>query len=258
MTVTIEQIKSLRDRTGVSMQACKKALEECGGDEVKAIEFLRKRGEAKMVSRSDRSTGEGVIVVAQTPQRTVMVKVSCETDFTARSDEFINFAEHVVKKIAGSSGTMPDFSTELTDISSKVGEKIAVDEPVVMTDPLVGYYIHTNRKLAAMVGFSLGTPEMARDVAMHITASWPRTVKPEEVDQADVDKEREIWIEELKKQNKPENLWESIMKGKEKKFREEQSLLTQPFVKNPDITVSKYLEATAPGVEVHDIMRLAI
>lgn len=172
MAISIEQIKSLRARTGVSMQSCKKALEEANGDENKAIEILRKKGEAKAVERSERSTGQGVIAsyIHSNNKIGVLLQIGCETDFVAKSD---------------------DFQT------------------------------------------------LAKDISMHIAAMNPLYISPSEVSKELVEKEREIWRAQLAKEGKPEKIWDKIMEGKEKKFREEISLLTQPFVKNPELTIEK-------------------
>lgn len=172
--VTLELIKELRELTGVSTMACKKALEEADGSVEKAVELLRKRGEAKAIERSDRSASQGIIstYIHSNLRLGVMIQINCETDFVARNEDFLGFA---------------------------------------------------------------------RDVAMHIAAMNPLYVKPEEVPFELLEKEREIWKAQLAAENKPEAVMTKIMEGKEKKFREEAALLTQPFVKNPDMTVNQVL-----------------
>lgn len=174
MAVTLESIKELRELTGVSTMACKKALEESGGSIEKAVELLRKRGETKAVERSERSALQGVVstYVHGNLRLGVMVHVGCETDFVARNEEFVGF-------------------------------------------------VH--------------------DIAMHIAATNPLYVKPEEVPGELLEKEREIWKAQLAGEGKPEAIQLKIMEGKEKKFREEAALMTQPFVKNPDMTVGQLL-----------------
>jgi len=174
MSITVEQIKSLRERTGVSMQSCKKALEDAVGDEQKAIDLLRKKGEAKAVERADRVTGQGVVTsyIHTNNRLGVLIQLGCETDFVAKSDDF---------------------------------------------------------------------QALAKDLAMHAAATNPLYLSPTEVSPELVEKEREIWKSQLAKEGKPEKMWEKIMEGKEKKFREEVSLLTQPYVKNPELTVEKLI-----------------
>lgn len=172
MAITLETIKELREMTGVSTMACKKALEEAGGDVQKAVDLLRKRGEAKAVERSDRSTSQGVIstYVHGNLRLGVMVHVGCETDFVARNEDFVGFT---------------------------------------------------------------------KDLAMHIAATNPLYIKAEDVPHELIEKEQEIWKAQLQEEGKPEGVWEKIMLGKEKKFREESALLTQAYVKNPEMTVGQ-------------------
>ncbi len=166
----LDKIKKLREQTGAGMVDIKKALDESQGDEAKAIEILRKRGQEKASKKSERSTQEGVVVsyIHSNSRVGAIVNLLCETDFVARNEEFKKLAE---------------------------------------------------------------------DIAMHITAMNPKYIKPEEVPVEIVDKEKEIWIEQLKNEGKPENLMPNILAGKEKKFREELSLMTQAYVKNPDQTI---------------------
>lgn len=178
MSISLDQIKALREKTGVSMQSCKKALEDANGNEEKAIEILRKKGEAKAVERSDRATGNGVVAsyIHSNNRLGTLVQLGCETDFVARGEDF---------------------------------------------------------------------QALAHDIAMHAAASNPLYINPEDVSPELVEKEREIWKSHLAKENKPEKMWEQIMAGKEKKFREELSLMAQPFVKNPEITVDRLVKDAA-------------
>lgn len=175
MAVSIEQIKSLREQTGVSMQACKKALEDANGDSGKAVELLRKKGEMKASERSERVTGQGVVVsyVHTNNKIGALVQLGCETDFVARS---------------------PDFQT------------------------------------------------LARDIAMHIAATNPLVLAPGDVSPELIEKEREIWKANLAKEGKPEKMWEKILEGKEKKFREEVALISQQFVRDPEISVERMIK----------------
>lgn len=167
----MEQIKALRERTGAGIVEVKKALDEAGGDENKAIELLRKSGQAKAVKKGERETKEGVVVsyIHSNNRVGALVQLFCETDFVARNEEF---------------------------------------------------------------------QELARDIAMHITAANPRYLKPEDATTEDLAKEKEIWAEQLKNEGKPAEMLEQIIGGKEAKFRSENALLTQAFIKNPDITIS--------------------
>lgn len=174
MAVTLDQIKEIREVTGVSMMACKKALEESGGDLQKAVDYLRKRGEAKAAERTERSTAQGVVesYIHSNSKVGVLVQLGCETDFVANNDDF---------------------------------------------------------------------RQLAKDIAMHIAAMNPLTISPDEISHELVEKEREIWREQLINEGKKEAMLENIMVGKEKKFREDGALLKQTFVKNPELTIEQLL-----------------
>jgi elongation factor Ts len=243
MAITLEQIKSLRDKTGVSITACKAALEEANGDEEKAIEIMRKRGEAKALSRADRETGEGVVCVsAEGSTKVAMISLNCETDFVAKSPEFIAAAQEIADKVLAS-GVDVDMASFVTDLGSRMGEKVELTKPVIVEGEVVASYVHTNLKVGVVVSISGGNPEVARDVAMHAAATRPSQMSPDEVSADAIAKEMLIWNDELSKSGKPEAIWGKILEGKEKKFREENALLTQPFVKNPDQSIAEFLQS---------------
>lgn len=247
MTVTLDQIKALRDKTGVSITACKKALEEANGDEEKAVEVLRKRGETKAAERADRVTGEGVVAVSISNGKAAVVVLTCETDFVAKSPEFVAFAQQIADKVL-SDGVDADFSTTITDIGSRMGEKVELRKPEIIVGALLGSYVHSNNKIGSVVALEGGTEEVARDVAMHVAAANPKVLSPTDVSTELVEKEKVIWNDELVKSGKPEAIWSKILMGKEKKFREENALLTQPFVKNPDQNVETFVKSSGGKV----------
>lgn len=248
---SLEVIKSLRERTGASLQACKKALDETNGNEETAIEILRKSGEAKAASRSDRETNEGVISTAIEGEKAVILKLNCETDFVAKNPEFIEAAEKIAIDYL-SQGESHDPSSYLNELGLKMGEKISMGDVKFLEAPTIGDYIHSNRKLGALIAMEGGSVEMARDIAMHTTAMNPRVLSPEEVSETLIEKEREIWTEQLKNEGKPAEIMTKILEGKEKKFREENALLKQAFVKNPDQSIEQVLS----GAQIKGFVRL--
>ncbi len=248
---SLETIKKLREKTGASLQACKKALEESHGDESIAIDILRKKGEAKAASREDRETTEGVVAAALMDGKATLLQLGCETDFVAKNPDFLGAAKTFAEGYL-SEGESYDPSKELGDLTLKMAEKIVVADHRTLEGEVVGSYVHSNQKIGAIVALQGGDEEMARDIAMHITAMKPMVLSPDEVDGAKVEKEREIWMDQLKKEGKPEAIVLKIMEGKEKKFREENALLKQPFVKNPDQTIEQLLN----GVQIKGFMRL--
>lgn len=253
MTVTLDQIKELREATGISTMQCKKALEASGGDVDAAIEALRKKGEVKSAERADRDTSEGVIAIAQEGGKAAMIKLACETDFVARNPDFVAVAQEFAEK-ALAEGEGLDLTDEMGELNIKMGERVQFADVKVVEAPVVGGYVHSNKKIGVLIGLSGGTEEQARNLGMQTAANNPKVISPDEVSDELIAKEREIWTEQLKNEGKPENIIENILVGKEKKFREEGALLTQPFVMNPDETVAQYLgDAT-----VQNIVRFAL
>ncbi|MFA4814540.1 MAG: translation elongation factor Ts [Candidatus Gracilibacteria bacterium] len=240
MSVSLDQIKKLRERTGVSMTACKNALEEAAGDEEKAIEVLRKKGETKAAERADRATSNGVIAVVQKDNKAAMISLACETDFVAKNADFIKKAEELAEKLL-KEGENADFSDEIADLNIKLGEKFVVKDRKVVEGKKLGKYVHLNNRIGVVISTSGGDDELVKDLAMHIAAMRPMNISPDEVSSDLVAKEKEIWRAQLKNEGKPEQIWDKIMEGKEKKFREEFALLTQPFVKNPEKLIKDLL-----------------
>ncbi|MFH1284168.1 MAG: translation elongation factor Ts [Candidatus Peregrinibacteria bacterium] len=257
MEITIDQIKDLRERTGVSMTACKKALEEAGGDFDKAVDVLRKTGEAKALDRAARHTSNGVVAVKSEDGKSAMVELQCETDFVAKSDDFIKVAETIADKLLKGEIKPEDRDVpEIKEAGMKLGENIKIANMSLVEGKTLGDYVHSNRKIGVVVSLEGGSPELAREIAMHVAATNPEVIKPDEVERALVDKEKEIWTDQLKNEGKPAEIIEKIMMGKEKKFREENALISQCFVKNPEKTVQQLLnEASAT---VNEFRRFAI
>jgi elongation factor Ts len=243
MNISASAIASLRARTGVSISACKEALEESGGDEEKAIELLRKRGLAQAAKKAAREQAEGLAFVAESGNKVAVVLLRCETDFVARDDNFQAAGKDIAATLLSSGEAAATKKAEelVPELVQKLGENITLGEMHLVEGPVVGAYLHSNAKIATVVALQGGTKEHARDVAMHAAALGPKVVSPEEVTADLVAKEKEIWSEQLKNEGKPEAMWDKIMMGKEKKFREESALVKQAFVKDPSKTVEQYL-----------------
>jgi len=257
MAVTLDQIKQLRDMTSVSMTACKKALEEANGDMDKAIDVLRKTGEAKSVDRAARVTNQGIVSIKIDGNKAAMTKLVCETDFASRSEDFVKVASSLPEKLL--KGELSDENKELQEIKDlrmKTGENIQVGDLKIVEGDVLGAYIHTNNKIGVVVALKGGTGDLAKEVAMHAAATKPACVSPDEVAQELVDKEKEIWTEQLAKEGKPKEIVEKIMMGKEKKFREENALMKQPFVKDPSKTIEQFLSES--GASVGTFYRMAV
>lgn len=241
MSITAKQVKELREKTGISMMACKKALTETNGDEAKAIEILRKKGAAKAAEKSDRATGEGIVVVCGN----TVAGLKCETDFVARNEDFISMANRIAKKAEEAAPDLikEEMEADVKALVAKLGENMIMGDvkKIQKENDVIGSYIHMNNKIGVVVALENGTEEQARDVAMHIAAMNPQFVSPDEVSDELVATEKDIWADQLKQEGKPENMIENIMKGKENKFRSENALMGQSFVKDPSQTVATYL-----------------
>jgi len=241
--VSASAVASLRQRTGVPMLECKKALDEANGNEEQAIEILRKRGIAQAAKKAARDQFEGVIFLVQEAGKAAIVQLKCETDFVSRADAFraagTALVETLLKKGESAAKTLAEETAPA--LVQKLGENITVGEIHLINGTTIGTYLHTNNKIGVIISLEGGSVEAARDVAMHAAAMAPSYVRPEEVTADKVEKEKEIWREQLKKEGKPEAMFDKIMMGKEKKFREENALLKQPFVKDPTKTVEQFL-----------------
>lgn len=259
-TITAALVKELRERTGVGMMECKKALVSTEGDIEKAIEEMRKSGIAKAAKKSGRIAAEGIIRIASDANNAAMTEVNCETDFVARDASFIDFAQQVTQTALAQSIDSVDALTaaSLGDTSidetrqalvAKIGENINVRRvAAVATNGVIGSYAHGD-KIGVLVTLNGGDESVAKDVAMHIAASRPLVIKPEDMPEDSVEKEKEIFIAQAKESGKPDNIVEKMIGGRIKKFLNENSLHGQAFIKDPDMTVGKFLAQHNAEVE---------
>lgn len=256
--VSAADVSALRARTGVSILACKQALEEANGDQELAIEILRKKGIANAVKKADRAQSEGAIFIADNGAKAAVVVLKCETDFVGRSPDFIAMGEEFAKLVLdkGKDAAGKTLEERLPAAIQKLGENISLSEVQELSSPSLAVYVHSNRKLAVIVAAETKGADAVKlkDVAMHAAALNPQYVHPDEVSQETLAKEREIWKEQMAKEKKPEAIMQKIMLGKEKKFREENSLLKQPFVKDSSQTVEQYLG----GIKVAGVTRVTV
>ena len=263
MTISMELIKKVREATGAGVNDVKKALDEVGGDEEKAIEYLRKQGQKIAAKKADRSTNEGVIAVKQEGNKIALVELYCETDFVARNDDFLKSSEEFVSKLLEVG--KEEFATWAKDevqnnLIVKIGENIQLGKFEIIESSsagegeVLGIYLHSNKKIASVVNLSGGTEELAKEVAMHVTAMNPSYLKAEDVPTEKIEKEKEIYREQLKAEGKPEEMIKKILEGKLKKYYTEVCLLNQPFVKDDKISVEKLLN----GVEVKQFVRFSL
>lgn len=248
-TITLELIKELRDATGVSITECKKALEETGGNIDAAIDELRKKGIAKAGKRAENATHEGRIQIKHDGNKAYVASLTCETDFVARTDNFSNFIAELMEVLIKASNVeeaKAAFTPRMSDIIQQTGENVVFGPLDIVEGAVVGTYVHSNSKVAAVVTALAGTEEeKVRQVAMHVTATNPSGLRVSEFPADTIAHEREVQMDMMrqdpKNEGKPENILSNIIEGKMKKFVEEGTLLTQPFVVNPDVTVEQFI-----------------
>lgn len=259
-------VKELRERTGLGLLECKKALAAAGGDVDKAIEELRKSSGMKAAKKAGRTAADGVVAarVADDSSFGALVEVNCETDFVARDESFLGFVGKVLD--AAFDNPQDDLQalmagaleSEREALVQKIGENIAVRRVMLMSadSGVLGVYVHGNNRIAVLVELKNGDQDLARDVAMHVAASNPQVVAPADMPEAVVAKEKEIFAAQAQESGKPAAIIEKMIGGRIKKFLAENSLLEQAFVKDPEVTVGK-LVARA-GAEILSFTRFEV
>lgn len=265
MAITAALVKQLRERTGVGMMECKKALVEADGDIELAIENMRKSGQAKAAKKAGRVAAEGVIMIKRNDagNKAVIVEVNSETDFVAKDEGFLAFADTVTERLLNTEVAnidelmaLPLHEGESTTIEearhaliSKIGENINVRRfERVETSGTIGAYSHGSR-IGVVVAMNGGDEILSKDVAMHIAASNPVCVAESDVPASLLEKEREIIVAQSKDSGKPDNIIEKMVEGRLRKYLAEVTLLGQAFVKDPDTSVGKLLKANNAAVD---------
>jgi len=258
MAVTAALVKELRDRTAAGMLDCKKALVETDGDIELAIENMRKSGQAKAAKKAGRIAAEGVILTKVANGIATMMELNCETDFVARDENFLAFGNSVLDLAAAEKISSVEALNELElngekiatvreNLVAKIGENINVRRIITIEGDNLGAYTHGARigVVSALVG---GDAELAKDIAMHVAASNPQFVKPEDVAAEVVEKEKAIQIDIAMQSGKPAEIAEKMVVGRMKKFTGEISLTGQPFVKDPNTSVGDLLKSKSADV----------
>ena len=246
--VTAQLVKELRERTGISMMDCKTALTETDGDIEKAIEVLRKKSVLKAEKKSGRATNEGAIVLGSSDDISFIIEVDTETDFAAKDVSFQKFLEDLTAFcIKHSPSDLDDlnekYNSQLLEIIQKIGENIKISyfEKLSIDDAVLASYKHSDNRLAAIVKLDSGDESLGRDIAMQVAANNPMAIYPDDIDQEILEKEKEIALATLASENKPEEIIEKIIIGKLNKFKMENALVEQPFIKDPDKKIKDLL-----------------
>jgi elongation factor Ts len=275
MAITAQEVNKLRQMTGAGMMDCKKALTEAEGDFEKAIDILRKKGQKVSASRADRETKEGTIVTAVSADGATgtLLSLTCETDFVAKNDEFVAFANTLLD-LATKSGAasieqilaLPfeniTVAEKIVEMTGKIGEKIEISHFEVVKGEAVVPYIHSNGKLGVLVALTntngSAVEEAGKDVAMQIAAMNPVAVDKDGVDASLVEREIEVGKDQARQEGKPEEMLEKIALGKLNKFYKENTLLSQAFVKDNSKSIAQYLDGVSKGMTVAAFKRVSI
>ncbi len=255
--ITTEQIKELRDSTGISVMQCKRALEEAEGDMNKALAILKKTSSGIALKKADREAKDGAVMIKNEGEKAVLVALHCETDFVSRNEDFTNLLKGLTDKaFAEGQEKMKAESKDMIDaIIQKTGENIQLGDIYEVTGGVVGSYVHNN-KSGVIVSLSAGTADLARDIAMHITAMKPEYITPAEITDEARKTITEVFEKEVASIDKPEEIKKKMLEGKINTYFKEKTLLDQMFIKNPDESISKLLEKNK--AEIKEVKRYSI
>ncbi|MDP1760317.1 MAG: translation elongation factor Ts [Candidatus Woesebacteria bacterium] len=243
MKITTELIKELRDTTGISVMQCKRALEEADGDMGKALAILKKTSSDIALKKADRNAKDGAIMIKTEGNKAVLVTLRCETDFVSKNEDFVSLLNNLTN-IAFMDGVekMKEASKDMIDpIIQKTGENIQLGDSYIVEGKVLGVYIHNSKK-AVIVSLEGGNAELAKDIAMHITAMKPEYISDEDITEEAKKTMLEIFQKEVDKIDKPEEIKKKMLEGKIGTYFKEKTLINQPFIKNSDETIGKILE----------------
>jgi len=255
MAITASMVKELREKTSAGMMDCKKALEECGGEMDKAVDWLRQKGLSKAAKKAGRATSEGLV-----GKTAGLAELKCETDFVSRNEKFVELAGKLAEQVATKGALDESAQTAINDIIATLGENMGSGRTAQMNvagEGFIGSYLHSNGKIAVLVEMTCEKAataaeatflECAKNVAMQIAASNPAAVSADKVDPALIAREREVYRQKALEEGKPENIVEKIAEGAVKKFFKEACLLEQPYIRDDKTTVAELLKQTSKAV----------
>ncbi len=263
MAIKAQDVKELREKTGLGMMECKKALEQANGNLEDAVKNLRKSSALKAEKKASRTAVEGIILSKTSDKEIIFVEVNCETDFVAKDENFINFCEETLKFAVESSSqenllnkVSEGMEKQRMSLVQKIGENIVIRKVKKITGEVLESYIHSNKKIAAGVSLEQGSTEIAKEVAMHIAASNPIVLSPEDLDESYINSEKEIFSSQVEKEDKPQEIKEKMILGKLNKQLADVSLLKQPFVKDPSKSVEAFLSET--NTKISSFIRIEV
>jgi len=270
--ITAAEVNKLRKMTGAGMMDCKNALVESEGDVNKAIDILRKKGQKVANKRADKEANEGIVIAKSSADNkyAAVIKISCETDFVAKNEDFVGFANSVIDSVLESKSKSTDEvkSVKLNGITveegvmemvGKTGEKMELAGFEYIESESVSAYNHMGNKLATILGLNkTGAEDTGRQLAMQVAAMNPVAVDKDDVPQEVIDKEIEIGMDQARQQGKPEDILEKIARGKLNKYFKENTLVNQDFVRDTKITVGQFLKNTDPELKIKGFKRLIL
>ena len=250
MSISASQVKELREMSGVGMMECKKALVETDGDLNKALDLLRANSSLKAEKKASRVAADGEVKIAKNSEYSSLIEINSETDFAAKDSKFKEFAGEVAEYLVNNQITdMADLSSIFEEkrqsLIQSIGENIQLRRLQTLDVPsggCIGAYLHSDGKLAALVSIDTDNMELAKDLAMHVSASNPTCLQSEDIDPELLERERSIFLAQAEESGKDESIMEKMVEGKVKRFLSEVTLVSQGFVKNPDQSIEELLK----------------
>jgi elongation factor Ts len=255
--ITTELVKELRDATGISVMQCRRALEEAGGDMKTALAILKKNSAAIAEKKVGREARDGAVTIASGDNKSVLIPLHCETDFVSRNEDFTTLLVNLGKKaVTDGVEKMKAGAKEMIDpVIQKTGENIQLGDVSEVVGSVLGNYVHNN-KSAVIVSLEGGDKDLARDIAMHITAMKPEYINEEDIKEDDRNTITEVFKKEVASIDKPEEIKKKMLDGKISTYFKEKTLVNQPFIKDGDMTVGKLLEKS--GAKIKEVKRYSI
>ena len=250
MSISASQVKELREMSGVGMMECKKALVETDGDLNKALDLLRANSSLKAEKKASRVAADGEVKIAKNSEYFSLIEINSETDFAAKDSKFKDFAGEVAEYLVNNKITdMADlsliFEEKRQSLIQSIGENIQLRRLQTLDAPsggCIGAYLHSDGKLAALVSIDTDNMELAKDLAMHVSATNPTCLQSEDIDPELLERERSIFLAQAEESGKDESIMEKMVEGKVKRFLSEVTLVSQGFVKNPDQSIEELLK----------------
>ena len=265
MEIKASQVKELRDMTGVAMMECKKALVECSGDIEKALDLLRSNSALKAEKKAARVAADGVLRAHVGDDYSTLIEINSETDFAAKDENFIKFADDVQKFISENKLTdIADIqASEVEDkrkaLVQTIGENIQLRRLETIeysSDMNTSSYVHSDSKLGSIVVISGGDETLAKDIAMHVAAFNPLCLSEADIDPQILEREKAIYMVQAEESGKPKEIMEKMIEGKLKRFLSEVSLLSQNFVKDPEVTIQNLLDSNNAKIESYTRLKV--